>query len=164
MRQRALFVTSNAACRWNKMLLAELKVDIPRAAIVVRKSTDTELRPVMVLGMRHPRPAIIFISLITCEITYHATRRGDRGRIQEKMIKMRKRPFSILKKRLPGCLRLGNWKRTKIAPVRWHLGNFPRHYRYLRRMALLVANNAVCLISTSGYEMGTETLCNVYSC
>ena len=30
MRQRALFVTSNAACRWNKMLLAELKVDIPR--------------------------------------------------------------------------------------------------------------------------------------
>ena len=35
MRQRALFVTSNAACRWNKMLLAELKVDIPRAAIVV---------------------------------------------------------------------------------------------------------------------------------
>ena len=35
MRQRALFVTSNAACRWNKMLLAELKVGIPRAAIVV---------------------------------------------------------------------------------------------------------------------------------
>ena len=35
MRQRALLVTSNAACRWNKMLLAELKVDIPRAAIVV---------------------------------------------------------------------------------------------------------------------------------
>ena len=35
MRQRALFVTSNAACRWNKMLLAELKVVIPRAAIVV---------------------------------------------------------------------------------------------------------------------------------
>ena len=35
MRQRALFVTSNAACRWNKMLLAELKADIPRAAIVV---------------------------------------------------------------------------------------------------------------------------------
>ena len=35
MRQRALFVTSNAACRWNKMLLAALKVDIPRAAIVV---------------------------------------------------------------------------------------------------------------------------------
>ena len=35
MRQRASFVTSNAACRWNKMLLAELKVDIPRAAIVI---------------------------------------------------------------------------------------------------------------------------------
>ena len=33
MRQRALFVTSNAACRWNIMLLAELKVDNPRAAI-----------------------------------------------------------------------------------------------------------------------------------
>ena len=35
MRQRALFVTSSAACRWNKMLLAELKVEIPRAAIAV---------------------------------------------------------------------------------------------------------------------------------
>ena len=33
MRQRALFVTSNAACRWNKMLFAELNVDIPREAI-----------------------------------------------------------------------------------------------------------------------------------
>ena len=35
IRQRALFVMSNATCRWNKMLLAELKVDIPRAAIAV---------------------------------------------------------------------------------------------------------------------------------
>ena len=35
MRQRALFVTSNAACRWNKMLLAELHVDTPRAAFAV---------------------------------------------------------------------------------------------------------------------------------
>ena len=33
MRQRALFVTSNAACRWNKMLLAELNMDIPRAQL-----------------------------------------------------------------------------------------------------------------------------------
>ena len=33
MRQRALFVTSNAACRRNKMHLAELSVDIPRTTM-----------------------------------------------------------------------------------------------------------------------------------
>ena len=32
MRQRALFVTSNAACRWNKLLLAELKVDLTQSS------------------------------------------------------------------------------------------------------------------------------------
>ena len=35
IRQRALFVTRNAACRWNKMLLAELNVDILRPEIAV---------------------------------------------------------------------------------------------------------------------------------
>ena len=35
MRQRVLFVTSNAACHWKKMLLAELSVDIPRVAIAI---------------------------------------------------------------------------------------------------------------------------------
>ena len=43
MRQRALFVTSNAASRRNKMLLAELKVDIPRAAIAVATVSPFEL-------------------------------------------------------------------------------------------------------------------------
>ena len=46
---------------------------------------------------------------------------------KKKMIKKWKRPFSILKKRLPVCLRLGNWMQRKTA-IRWHLGNFPRHY------------------------------------
>ena len=49
---------------------------------------------------------------------------------KKKMINKWRRPFSILKKRLPVCLRLGNLKQRKVA-VRWHLGNFPRHYRYL---------------------------------
>ena len=35
MRPRALFDTSNAVCRWNKMVLAKPNVDIPRAAIAV---------------------------------------------------------------------------------------------------------------------------------
>ena len=35
MRQRALFVTSAAACRWNRMPLARENVDNPLAAIVV---------------------------------------------------------------------------------------------------------------------------------
>ena len=37
MRQRALFVTSRAACRWNRMLLARGNVDSPLAATVVVK-------------------------------------------------------------------------------------------------------------------------------
>ena len=35
MRQRALFVTSRAAWRWNKMLLTQENVDSPLAAIVL---------------------------------------------------------------------------------------------------------------------------------
>ena len=35
MGRRALFVTSNAAYRCNKMLLAELNLEIPRAAVAV---------------------------------------------------------------------------------------------------------------------------------
>ena len=35
MRQRALFVTSRAAWRWNKMLLAREYVDSPLVAMVV---------------------------------------------------------------------------------------------------------------------------------
>ena len=54
MRQRALFVTSIAACRWNKMLLAELKVDIPRAAVVVA----TEHRARGASGCHPPSVAI----------------------------------------------------------------------------------------------------------
>ena len=34
---------------------------------------------------------------------------------KKKMIKKWKRPFSILNKRLPVCLRLGNWKQRKMA-------------------------------------------------
>ena len=45
MRQRALLVTSNAACRWNKMLLEGLKVDIPRAALLLPLSTEHDERP-----------------------------------------------------------------------------------------------------------------------
>ena len=35
MRHRALFVTSRAAWRWNKMLLARENVDNPLAAMVI---------------------------------------------------------------------------------------------------------------------------------
>ena len=42
MRHRALFVTSNVACRRNKKLFAELNVDIPRAAIPI--ATDYRAR------------------------------------------------------------------------------------------------------------------------
>ena len=33
----------------------------------------------------------------------------------------------MLKKRLPTCLELRSWRHRKLA-VRWHLGNFPRHF------------------------------------
>ena len=41
----------------------------------------------------------------------------------------------MLKTRLPTCLELRSWRHRKLA-VRWHLGNFPRHYRYLRKIGL----------------------------
>ena len=49
MRQRALFVTSNAACRWNKMFFAELSEGISRAV----GAADTEHRPRWASGC-HP--------------------------------------------------------------------------------------------------------------
>ena len=54
MRHRALFVTSNAACRWNKMLLAELKVEGNRGAsgehvekLTVGERFDFFLHPIL---------------------------------------------------------------------------------------------------------------------
>ena len=41
MRQRALFVTSRAAWRWNRMLLAREDADSPLAAIVVATERNT---------------------------------------------------------------------------------------------------------------------------
>ena len=45
MEQRALFVASNAACRLNKMLLAELKVDIHERQLLLPLSTGHDERP-----------------------------------------------------------------------------------------------------------------------
>ena len=78
---------------------------------------------------------------------------------EEKIIvgfKKWKRPFSILQKRLPVCLRLGNWKQRKIA-VRWHLGNFPRHYRYLRNIGLEVLMIELKLLAGCDTSMKTTT-------
>ena len=41
----------------------------------------------------------------------------------------------MLKKQLLTCSELRSWRHRKLA-VRWHLGNFPRHYRYLRKLGL----------------------------
>ena len=75
---------------------------------------------------------------------------------KKKMIKKWRRPFSILKKRLPVCLRLGNWKQRKVA-VRWHLGNFPRHYRYLRKIGLEVLMIELKLLTGCDTSMKTTT-------
>ena len=75
---------------------------------------------------------------------------------KKKMIKKWKRPFSILKKRLPVCLRFGNWKQRKIA-VRWHLGNFPRHYRYLQKIGLEVLMIELNLLTGCDTSMKTTT-------
>ena len=75
---------------------------------------------------------------------------------KKKMSKKWKRPFSILKKRLPICLRLGNWKQKKMA-VRWHLGNFPRHYRYLRKIGLEVLMIELKLLTGCDTSMKTTT-------
>ena len=75
---------------------------------------------------------------------------------KKKMIKKWKRPFSILKKRLPVGLRLGNWKQRKIA-VRWHPGNFPRHDRYLRKIGLEVLMIEIKLLTGCDTSMKTTT-------
>ena len=75
---------------------------------------------------------------------------------KKKMINKWRRPFSILKKRLPVCLRLGNLKQRKVA-VRWHLGNFPRHYRYLRRIGLEVLMIELKLLTGCDRSMKTTT-------
>ena len=74
----------------------------------------------------------------------------------KKMIKKWNRPFSILKKRLLVCLRLGNWKQKKMA-VKWHLGNFPRHYRHLRTIGLEVLMIELKLLTGCDTSMKTTT-------
>ena len=54
---------------------------------------------------------------------------------QKEMYSKWRRPFPMLTKRLPTCMELRSWRHRKLA-VRWHLGNFPRHYRYLRKIGL----------------------------
>ena len=64
---------------------------------------------------------------------------------KKKMYSKWKRPFPRLKKRVPTSLDLRSWRHRKLA-VRWHLGNFPRHYRYLRKIGLqgLLTNSKCC--------------------
>ena len=54
---------------------------------------------------------------------------------KKKMYSKWKRSFPMLKKRLPTFLELRSWRHRKIA-VRWHLGSFPRDYRYLSKIGL----------------------------
>ena len=83
---------------------------------------------------------------------------------KEKMIKKWKRPFSILKKRLPVCLRLGNWKQRKVV-VRWLLANFPQHYRYLRKTGLEVLMIELKLLTGCDTGMKTTTrICSAIEC
>lgn len=44
LRQRALLVSRNATCRWNKLLIAELSVAIPPAAVSVATEPRAEVR------------------------------------------------------------------------------------------------------------------------
>ena len=46
IKQRAMFVTSSAKWRWNKVILAELKEENPLAAIVVATEQSARWEPV----------------------------------------------------------------------------------------------------------------------
>ena len=67
MRQKALFVTSNASFRYNKMILVEPNVDIPRAAIAVVKPLPKIFSAV---ALPHPEGH----TKAQCEITLPARR------------------------------------------------------------------------------------------
>ena len=73
---------------------------------------------------------------------------------KKKIIKKWKRPFPIRQKRLPVCLRLGDWEQSKIA-VRRHLGNSPRHYLYLRKIGLAFLMNELKLLVGSDTRIKT---------
>ena len=84
-----------------------------------------------------------------------ATRREDNNRIQEKDDQeMEATVFNS--QETPSGLRFGNWKQRKVT-VRWHLGNFPRHYRYLRRIGLEVLMIELKLLTGCDISMKTTT-------
>ena len=56
---------------------------------------------------------------------------------------------------LPTCLELRSWRHRKLA-VRWHLGNFPRHYRYLRKIGLQGLLDELKVLSGSKVSRGVN--------
>ena len=74
---------------------------------------------------------------------------------KKKMYSKWKRPFPMLKKRLPTCLELRSWGHRELA-VRWHLGNFPRHYRYLRKIGLQGLVDELKVLSGSMVSRGVN--------
>ena len=75
---------------------------------------------------------------------------------KKKVIQKWKRPFSILKKRLPVFLRLENSKQRKVA-VGWHLGNFPQRYRCLRKIGFEVLMIELKFLTGCNTSMETAT-------
>ena len=76
---------------------------------------------------------------------------------KKKMYSKWKRPFPMLKKRLPTCLELRSWRHRKLA-VRWHLGNFPRHYPYLRKIGLQGLLDELKVLSCSKASSGVNII------
>ena len=74
---------------------------------------------------------------------------------KKKMYSKWKRPFPMLKKRLSTCLELKSWRHRKLA-VRWHLGNFPRHYPYLRKTGLQGLLDELKVLSGSKVSSGVN--------
>ena len=61
----------------------------------------------------------------------------------------------MLKQRLPTYLELRSWRHRKLA-VRWHLWNFPRHYRYLREISLQGLLDELKVLSDSKESRGVN--------
>ena len=81
----------------------------------------------------------------------------ERGLVafKKKMYSKWKRLFPMLKKRLPTCLELRSWRHRKLA-LRKHLGNFPRHYPYLRKIGLQGLLDELKVLSRSKVSRGAN--------
>ena len=92
------------------------------------------------------------------------TRREDNNRIEEKDDQEMEATVFNSQETPSGLFALGELE-TEESSGKWHLGNFPRHYRYLRKIGLEVLMIELKLLT--GCDTSTKTttrICSALAC